>query len=211
MVESQLKPRGIDDPRVLEAMLSVPRHRFIPLRHRYRGYDDCALPIEAGQTISQPYMVAIMTQLLELRGTEKILEVGTGSGYQSAVLSCLASRVYTIERMEQLHRHAKQNLMELNYDNVVPVLGDGSSGLAEYAPYDRILVTAGAPGIPEPLIDQLAENGIIVIPVGSEFSQSLIQARKKDGKLLKEYYTPCIFVPLIGKHAWQQNDRFSLL
>lgn len=211
MVKTQLRPRDINDPRVLEAMLNVPRHRFIPLRYRYRGYDDCALPIEAGQTISQPYMVAIMTQLLELSGTEKVLEVGTGSGYQSAVLARLSSRVYSIERMELLHRHAELILSELGYDNIVPVLGDGSSGLSEHAPYDRILVTAGAPDIPEPLIEQLAEGGIIVIPVGSEDSQSLIQARKKNGKLSKQYHTPCIFVPLIGRHAWKEIDRFKPL
>lgn len=208
MVSSQLVKRGIRDQSVLDAMREVPRHEFVPPDYRHRAYDDSALPIEANQTISQPYMVGIMTELLELKGTETVLEVGTGTGYQSAVLSMLAGTVYTIDRVDTLSELARARLTRLGYSNVVAVTGDGSKGLPEHAPYDRILVTAGAPELPEPLIEQLAEGGMIVIPVGSEFSQSLLRVRKINGELIKDYHTPCIFVPLVGEHAWPEDTRF---
>jgi len=209
MVASQLVRRGICDPGALRAMREVPRHEFVPRMFRSRAYDDCALPIESGQTISQPYMVAIMTELLELSGIETVLEVGTGSGYQAAVLSRLASRVYSVERMPELADIARDRLARLGYTNVEVLETDGSGGLAGHAPYDRIIVTAGAPQIPGPLAKQLSEGGIIVIPVGSEFSQTLIRGRKKKGKLIEEYHTPCVFVPLVGEHAWRRDIRLD--
>lgn len=208
MVSTQLVRRGIRDQRVLSAMREVPRHEFVPPDYRHRAYDDSALPIEARQTISQPYMVAVMTELLELTGTETVLEVGTGTGYQSAVLSRLAGSVYTMDRIGALSEPARQRLARLGYGNVEVFTGDGSKGLPEHAPYDRILVTAGAPELPGPLIEQLAGGGIIVIPVGSESSQSLLRVRKINGELIKDYHTPCIFVPLVGEHAWPEDMRF---
>lgn len=207
MVSAQLVRRGIRDTGVLSAMREVPRHEFIQGKFRAMAYDDSALPIESGQTISQPYMVAIMTELLELSGGERVLEIGTGSGYQTAVLSRLASRVYTVERIPSLSESARQKLALTNCRNVEVVTSDGSCGLPEHSPYDRILVTAGAPEIPEPLIEQLSEGGIIVIPVGTESSQTLIRGRKINGKLLRDYHTPCVFVPLLGEHAWREDIR----
>jgi len=209
MVQSQLVPRGVKDKRVLDAMLRIPRHEFVPPKYRNRAYDDCALPIEEGQTISQPYMVASMTELLQLTGTETVLEIGTGSGYQSAVLSRLSSRVYTVERICPLGDSARERLARLGFNNVEVIAGDGSMGLPEHTPYDRIIVTAGSPKLPEPLTEQLTEGGIMVIPVGTETSQSLIRVKKSEGRLSEDYHTPCVFVPLVGKHAWSQDNRFS--
>ena len=208
MVERQLVPRGIKDKRVLGAMRDVSRHEFVLPKFRGRAYDDGALPIADGQTISQPFIVALMTELLELTGTETVLEVGTGSGYQSAVLSLLARRVYTVDRIASLTETAREKLSLLGYDNVTCLMGDGSAGLPEHAPFDRIIVTAGAPGLPEPLTHQLAEGGIIVIPEGTETAQSLKRYRIKEGKLTSEFHSPCVFVPLIGEHAWEQDNRF---
>ncbi len=209
MVRTQLIPRGISDERVLDAMRKVPRHLFVPEHIQPRAYDDMALSIGEGQTISQPYMVAIMTELLELKGDEKVLEIGTGSGYQTAVLAELAKEVYSIERIEQLAESAKNILNSLFYKNINIKTGDGTLGWEEKSPFDRILITAGTPQIPQPLIEQLSdENGIIVAPVGDRFSQVLLKVIKSKGKLEKETHTPCVFVPLIGKHGWQKDEDY---
>lgn len=203
MVDTQLIPRGIKDSRVLDAMRKVPRHIFVPGPISYNSYEDMALPIGEGQTISQPYMVAIMTELLDLKGKEKVLEIGTGSGYQAAVLAELASEVYTIERLPSLADDAAKRLAELGYGNVKVITGDGTKGLEENAPFDRIIITAAAPDIPDFVVKQLKEGGIAVAPVGERFSQILIKGKKKKGELVKEYKTPCVFVPLIGEHGWK--------
>jgi protein-L-isoaspartate(D-aspartate) O-methyltransferase len=204
MVDYQLIPRGIKDQRVLAAMRKVPRHLFVPEYIRHSAYDDMALPIGEDQTISQPYMVAIMTELLELNGDEKVLEIGTGSGYQAAILAELAREVYTIERFSILAEQARKRLEELGYNNVFVVVGDGTKGLEEKAPFDRIIITAAAPKIPEPLVKQLKEDGIIVAPVGERFSQILIKGKKKKGEIVEEYHTPCVFVPLVGEYGWKE-------
>ncbi|MCX8031551.1 MAG: protein-L-isoaspartate(D-aspartate) O-methyltransferase [Thermodesulfovibrionales bacterium] len=204
MVDTQLIPRGIKDKRVLEVMRKVPRHLFVPEKYRDDAYDDMALPIGEGQTISQPYMVAIMTELLELTGVEKVLEIGTGSGYQAAILAELAKEVYTIERIEALGENVREKLREMGYNNIYVVVADGSKGLPEKAPFDRIIITAATPKIPLCLTEQLNEGGIIVAPVGQRFSQVLIKAKKVKGILKEEYHTPCVFVPLIGEHGWKE-------
>lgn len=205
MVQTQLITRGITDPRVLDAMLKVPRHLFVREEDIYRAYDDMALPVGEGQTISQPYMVAKMTELLELNGDEKVLEVGTGSGYQAAVLAELASEVYSIERIQSLAERARRILDMLGYDNVHVVVGDGTMGLPDHAPYDRIIITAAAPEVPAPLKKQLADGGIIVAPVGSRYSQQLVKLRKKGDVFDSEYSTLCVFVPLIGAYGWENQ------
>ncbi len=204
MVETQLIERGIKDVRVLAAMRKVPRHLFMPEEIRYKAYDDMALPIGENQTISQPYMVAIMTELLELQGGERVLEVGTGSGYQAAVLAELCREVYTVERVAVLSDEARKRLDDLGYTNVHAVVGDGTTGLQEEAPFGGIIVTAAAPQVPEPLIRQLREGGIIVAPIGERYSQILIKGRKEKGTLVEEYSTPCVFVPLIGDYGWKK-------
>ncbi|MCX7913077.1 MAG: protein-L-isoaspartate(D-aspartate) O-methyltransferase [Thermodesulfovibrionales bacterium] len=204
MVETQLIPRGIKDKRLLDVMRKVPRHLFIPETSWDDAYEDMALPIGENQTISQPYMVAIMTELLELKGDERVLEIGTGSGYQAAILGELAGEVYTIERIEALAHKAKNRLGEMGYTNIYVVIGDGSKGLPEKSPFDRIIITAATPEIPECLKSQLAEGGIIVAPVGQRFSQILIKAKKIKGTFKQEYHTPCIFVPLIGEYGWKE-------
>ena len=206
MVTTQLVSRGIKDPRVLDAMRRVPRHLFAGDSNLRIAYDDMALPIGEGQTISQPYMVAIMTELLKLKGTEKVLEIGTGSGYQGAVLAELAKEVYTIDRIESLADKAAETFRSLSYRNIHVKTGDGTLGWPEEAPFDRILITAASPKIPDPLVEQIALNGIIVIPVGSRFSQELLKITKTDRGLLEEYHTPCVFVPLIGKHGWKEDS-----
>ncbi|MDH4232260.1 MAG: protein-L-isoaspartate(D-aspartate) O-methyltransferase [Nitrospirota bacterium] len=205
MVRTQLIPRGIRDKRVLDAMERIPRHLFVDRTTIADAYSDMALPIGEGQTISQPYMVAVMTELLELRGSEKVLEVGTGSGYQSAVLAELARDVYTIERFASLGELAKIRFQDLSFTNIHSRIGDGTLGWLEEAPFDRIIITAGAPEIPEPLIAQLADGGIIVIPVGGLYSQQLLKTRKKGDNLIKEYHTLCVFVPLIGRYGWKRE------
>ena len=170
MVEEQLKPRGIKDPRVLKAMETVPRHLFVYEDLIEKAYDDCALPIGEGQTISQPYMVAIMTELLELKGDEKVLEIGTGSGYQGAILSLLAEEVFTIERVETIALKAQERFRKLSYTNIHVIVGDGTLGLPEQAPFDGIIVTAAAPEIPETYVKQLKISGRVVIPVGRRYS-----------------------------------------
>ncbi|MBF0557928.1 MAG: protein-L-isoaspartate(D-aspartate) O-methyltransferase [Nitrospirae bacterium] len=203
MVETQLLTRGIRDSRVLEAMKKVQRHKFVPEAMLGSSYDDIALPIGEGQTISQPYMVAVMTELLAMSGDEKVLEIGTGSGYQAAVLSELAREVYTIERIPVLADKARARLEDLGYNNVFVVTGDGSRGLEDKSPFDRIIITAAAPELPVVIINQLREDGIIVGPVGDRMSQVVVKGRKKKGVLVEEFHTPCIFVPLIGEYGWK--------
>lgn len=204
MVKTQLVSRGIKDALVLKAMETVPRHLFIDPSISYRAYDDMALPIGEGQTISQPYMVAIMTELLELKGNEKVLEIGTGSGYQAAILAEIAREVYTIERVAVLVERALVTFHSLGYTNIHVKAGNGTLGWPEEAPFDRIMITAATPKVPDPLMEQLSEEGILVAPVGERFSQQLIKVRKSQGNLSEEYNTPCIFVPLIGKYGWKE-------
>ncbi|TAN43957.1 MAG: protein-L-isoaspartate(D-aspartate) O-methyltransferase [Nitrospirae bacterium] len=202
MVDTQLVPRGISDVRVLEAMRSVPRHLFVPDAIIDSAYADMAMPIGENQTISQPYMVAIMTELLGLKGYEKVLEIGTGSGYQAAVLAALAKEVHTIERIPALSVRAASKFRAIGLDNIFAHVGDGTLGLPENAPFDGIIITAATPDIPAPLIEQLKDGGIMVVPVGERYSQVLIKATKRNNTLLKEYHTPCVFVPLIGEFGW---------
>ena len=206
MVEKQLEPRGVKDIRVLDVMREVPRHLFVREELQERAYDDCALPISEGQTISQPYMVACMTELLELQGDEKVLEIGTGSGYQSAVLSRLAREIYTVERIRSIASNAESLLQSLGYDNVHVIVSDGTLGLFEHAPFDCILVTAGAPNIPQQYIDQLVLGGRLVIPVGDRYSQVLYKITKTESGTEKKISTGCIFVPLIGKEGWHDEN-----
>ena len=203
MVEIQIKARGINDQRVLDAMLKIPRHKFIPTELQNFSYDDAPLPIGNGQTISQPFIIAQMTEYLNLKGNEKVLEIGTGSGYQTAILAEIAKKVITIERDEELAKNAKSFLHELRYTNISFVYGDGTKGYEKDAPYDRIMVTAGAPGIPKPLADQLAEGGKMVIPIGERHYQNLYFIEKINGKLKQTALGGCVFVPLIGKYGWE--------
>ncbi len=202
MVENQLRPRGIKDERVLSAMESVRRHLFVRKDLQDVAYDDRALPTCEGQTISQPYMVALMTELLELRGDERVLEIGTGSGYQSSLLSLLALEVFTVERVDSLAESAKDLMKELGYLNVHVFTGDGTLGLPEYAPFDAIIVTAAAPKIPDAYISQLKTGGRLVIPVGDKLSQVLYLIRKTPSGVEKSTSTSCVFVPLIGEDGW---------
>jgi protein-L-isoaspartate(D-aspartate) O-methyltransferase len=202
MVETQLIPRGISGRNVLQAMSKVPRHLFVPPDERKYAYEDCALPIGEGQTISQPYMVAVMTELLGLVGGEKVLEIGTGSGYQAAVLSELAAEVHSIERIRPLAERAEKLLKSLGYKNVSVKIDDGGGGLPEEAPFDGIIVTAGCPSIPKPLIDQLADGGRLVIPVGNRFQQVLTVATKEGETIKIQEKLGCVFVPLVGRHGW---------
>jgi protein-L-isoaspartate(D-aspartate) O-methyltransferase len=206
MVKTQLVPRGIRDTRVLDVMRRVPRHLFVDTSIQPDAYEDMALPIGEGQTISQPYMVARMTELLELKGDERVLEIGTGSGYQAAVLSELAREIYTIERVASLGERAIERFRALYYANVHVKIGDGTLGWPEKSPFDRIVVTAASPKIPDPLMGQLSVGGILLAPVGSRYSQELLKVRKTDQGISEEYHTPCVFVPLIGEHGWKEND-----
>ena len=203
MVETQLVPRGITDERVLAAMREVPRHLFVAPGMEPSAYGDHALPIGEGQTISQPFMVALMTQHLALTGTEKVLEVGTGSGYQTAILASLADRVFSIERVESLARRAQEILESLGTANVIVRVADGTIGWKEYEPYDRIIVTAGAPDVPESLLDQLADPGVMVIPVGTRGFQELVVVRKEEGETRRSREGGCVFVPLLGREGWE--------
>ena len=205
MVESQLQGRGICDPRVLAAMERVPRHCFLPDPDDAAAHSDHPLPIGSGQTISQPYMVALMTECLRLAGTERVLEIGTGSGYQAAILAELSGRVVTVERIASLADGARQVLAGLGYANVEVVVGDGSFGWPGDAPYDRIIVTAAAPEIAEPWTDQLADRGRLVVPVGDRWGQTLTVVTKSAGKLRHENLCGCVFVPLVGEHGWQED------
>ena len=202
MVMDQLKARGIKNERVIDAMEKVQRHLFVGEDLYDRAYDDCALPIGEGQTISQPYMVALMTELLELKGDEKVLEIGTGSGYQSAVLSLLAAEVITVERIEVFASRVEKLLGELHYNNVHVIVSDGTRGLTEYAPFDGIIVTAGAPDVPQKYLEQLKIGGRLVIPVGSRNSQILYKIKKTPAGSERTVSTACVFVPLIGEDGW---------
>lgn len=196
MVTQQIVARGVKDERVIEAMVKVPRHRFVLLASRALSYTDRPLPIGEGQTISQPYIVALMTELLDLDGDEKVLEIGTGSGYQAAVLAELAKEVYTIEILEPLAKRSERLLKEMGYENVRVRCGDGYQGWKEFAPYDAIIVTCAPPAIPEELFNQLKEGGRMVVPVGG-VSQELLVIRKKNGKMETTSVLPVRFVPMI--------------
>jgi protein-L-isoaspartate(D-aspartate) O-methyltransferase len=202
MVRSQLQRRGITDARVLQAMREVPRHLFVPPEWRHEAYSDRPLPIGDEQTISQPYMVAIMTQNLALQGHEHMLEIGTGSGYQAAVLSRLAAHVSSIEYFADLADSARALLQRLGYINVEVIVGDGGLGLPAQAPYDGIIVAAAAPHVPQPLLAQLAEGGRLVIPVGSATSQELFIITRRGDDYAQERSVPCRFVPLLGEEGW---------
>ncbi|MCX5872703.1 MAG: protein-L-isoaspartate(D-aspartate) O-methyltransferase [Deltaproteobacteria bacterium] len=202
MVRHQIEARGVSDPRVLAAMLEIPRHLFVGKAQQDRAYDDCPLPIGFGQTISQPYMVAVMTQLLRLTGTEKVLELGTGSGYQAAILARLARWVYTVERIPELAEIARENAAACGIENVFFIVADGTRGWPEQEPYDAIMVTAGAPDVPDPLFEQLAEGGRLVIPVGDRFSQTLQVVQKSRGSIKTRSCVDCRFVDLIGEYGW---------
>ena len=203
MVAEQLVKRGIADPAVLEAMRNVPRHLFVDEALRDRAYGDHPLPIGDAQTISQPFIVARMTELLRLTGREKVLEIGTGSGYQAAVLSRLAARVCSIERIPKLAARARQALEAIGASNVWVRTADGTMGWADEAPFDRILVAAGGPSVPPPLVDQLAEGGRLVMPVGPEDAQRLKIVDKQGGQTRESEDSGCVFVKLIGKYAWE--------
>ena len=202
MVREQLQPRGITDPRVLGAFRKVPRHAFVPKAYQRDAYTDHPIPIGGGQTISQPYMVALMTQLLRLQGHERVLEVGTGSGYQLAILAELALDVYSVERFPELADQAAERFEQLGYLNVHVVSGDGTLGWREQAPYEGIVVTAGAPSIPMPLVQQLAEGGRLVIPIGRKEAQTLTLIERRVDRLDIQEIAACVFVPLVGEHGW---------
>ena len=203
MVEEQLIPRGIHDPKTLEAMRRVPRHLFVEDALQNQAYNDFPLPIGNGQTISQPYIVALMTQALGLQGHERILEIGTGSGYQAAILSLICEKVYTVERIDSLLVKARKIFDQLHYLNILTKLDDGTNGWTEYEPYDAIIVTAGGPKVPEPLLDQLADPGILVIPVGDRGMQNLQMVTKKEGTITEKTIEYVRFVNLIGSHGWR--------
>jgi len=202
MVRSQIERRGVADRRVLEAMRKVPRHLFMPDRLRSQAYTDQALPIGEGQTISQPYIVGWMLEALQLRGREKALDVGVGSGYQAALLSVLCDQVIGIERVPALAERASRRLEKLGYTNVRVVLADGTLGHEEDAPYDAIVVGAGAPEVPEPLVKQLAPGGRLVIPIGDRYLQRMVTVTKTDRGTISEDGIGCVFVPLLGEHGW---------
>ncbi len=205
MVRDQFVTRGITDQRVLAAFYKVEREKFVPSEVRNNAYQDFPLSIGKAQTISQPYMVALMTQSLELKGDEKILEIGTGSGYQTAILAELTRKVYSVERIRTLAERARKLLEKLGYSNIKILLSDGTLGWKESSLYDRILVTAGAREIPQPLVDQLREGGVMVIPVGNSHSQDLEVVRKRKNHIKIVTVEKCVFVPLIGKYGWDEG------
>jgi protein-L-isoaspartate(D-aspartate) O-methyltransferase len=207
MIETQIRKRGVSSARVLQAMADVPRHEFVPLKFRNDAYADKPLPIGEGQTISQPYMVAAMTEALELTGSERVLEIGTGSGYQAAVLSLLVSQVITVESHTSLALAAQERLTNLGYTNVHVHNGDGSAGFVDAAPYDAILVTAGAPEIPRIFASQLGDGGRLVIPVGDRDNQELVRAQMENGELKSRVLFNCKFVLLLGRYGWSRLER----
>jgi protein-L-isoaspartate(D-aspartate) O-methyltransferase len=206
MVEEQLRTRGIHDPHVLRIMGVIPRHLFVDPALDPKAYSDTALPIGEGQTISQPYMVALMTQALDLTGDEKVLEIGTGSGYQTAILAELADRVFTVERISAIGIAARERLTGMGYSNIISRVADGTVGWREMSLYDRVLVTAGAPRVPTFLEEQLRPGGIAVIPVGTSESQSLIKVTRTAKGLVERNLCDCSFVPLIGKDGWARRE-----
>jgi protein-L-isoaspartate(D-aspartate) O-methyltransferase len=203
MVQEQIVARGVRDPRVVEALRKVPRHLFVDAGLVSRAYDDNALPIGAKQTLSQPYMAARMTEALRLGGSEKVLEVGTGSGYQTALLAELCFNVFSVEKIYALSRQARALLDRIEYHNIALHVGDGTVGWPEHAPYDAIIVTAGAPDIPKPLLDQLAEGGRLVLPVGDASNQTLLRITRRAAELEREELGDCRFVKLLGKYGWR--------
>ena len=202
MLDSQIRARNVRDPRVLEAVRTVPRHLFVEEALRDRAYLDKALPIGEKQTISQPYMVAAMTEALELTGRERVLEIGTGSGYQTAILAELAESVFSVERIASFVPLARQRLESLGLYNVLIKIGDGTIGWSEHAPYDAILVAAAAPQLPRPLLEQLRVGGRLVVPLGPEESQTLMRIRRGEEGFHEEALGECRFVKLIGRHGW---------
>jgi protein-L-isoaspartate(D-aspartate) O-methyltransferase len=204
MVDEQIAGRGVKDARVLAVMRKIPRHEFLPEGIRGMAYNDSALPLGEGQTMSQPYMVALMTESLRLKGTERVLEIGTGSGYQAAVLAELSEKVYTVERIKKLADKARVMLDRLGYKSVAIKVYDGTYGWKEMAPFDAIIVTAGSPDIPAPLVEQLKEGGRMSIPVGDRYGQRLITVVKTAEGITTEQSIPCVFVPLIGNHGWKE-------
>lgn len=206
MVSEQIQGRGIHDPRLLDVMRRLPRHWFVPPRFQEQAYGDAPLPIGAGATISQPYMVAAMTALLNLSGGENVLEIGTGSGYQAAVLAEMAGSVHTIEFQPELAERASRLLSDMGFHNIFVHSGDGSLGWPPAAPYQSILVTAAAPEIPLPLVHQLDEGGTLVIPVGGRKEQQLERWSKQGGRIRREHIFPVAFVPLRGQYGWQDDE-----
>ncbi|MCA9413795.1 MAG: protein-L-isoaspartate(D-aspartate) O-methyltransferase [Candidatus Omnitrophica bacterium] len=207
MIRKQLQDRGIMDSRVLEAFRDIPRERFVPKEMQAHTFEDRPLPIGAGQTISQPYMTAFMTQLLEVRDTSQVLEIGTGSGYQTAILASIARRVHTVEKIEELSLRAKTTLDNLGFNNVIYHVADGSRGCVYPGPFDQIVVTAAAPAIPTPLLEQLTDGGIMVVPVGERTHQILLKVTREGHDYRHERLCPCVFVPLLGAGGFLDEDE----
>ena len=207
MVQQQLRAKSIRDERVLAAMGAIPRELFVRPQDKSLAYDDRALPIELQQTISQPYMVAIMTEWLDVRDRHRVLEIGTGSGYQAAVLAKLACHVFTLERLAALSREARDRLMSLGLTNVTCLVGDGSRGWPGFGPYDRIIATAAAPAVPPALLEQLADGGRLVIPIGAQDQQVLTLVEKQASRFIEVTGIACRFVPLIGEQAWPEDHE----
>jgi len=205
MVDEQIIARGIRDPRVITAMRKVPRHLFVEEALQNQAYSDHPLPIGEKQTISQPFMVALMTEAMQLKGMEKVLEIGAGSGYQTAILAEIAFKVFSIERIRSLTIQARKLLYDLGYLNVEIKFSDGTLGWAEESPFDAIIVTAGSPGIPQPLVDQLAVGGRLVIPIGDSADQELVRITKTEEGTKREDLGGCRFVKLIGQHGWEEE------
>ncbi len=206
MVETQIRKRGVKDENVLRVMATLPRHEFVPPHSRGMAHADEPVGIGGGQTISQPYIVAAMTEALCLRGIEKVLDIGTGCGYQAAILSCLAREVYSVELRPDLAHSAAERLERLGFHNVHVHTGDGSMGLKEFAPYDAILVAAAAPSVPQPLLDQLADGGRMIVPVGTEEHQQLLLVTRQGAVFNSERREQCRFVPLMGRYGWHGGD-----
>src|SRR5258707_7469969 len=207
MVETQIRKRHVTDGRVLECLERVPRHEFLPAEFRERAYEDAPLPIGEGQTISQPYIVSAMTAALRLQGNERVLEIGTGCGYQAAVLACLAREVSSVEFRAELATEAAERLARLDFKNVHVHCGDGTLGLPEFAPYDAILVAAAAPSVPAPLLAQLAEGGRMIVPVGDVENQDLRLIERSRDTFRTIMLEPCRFVPLLGAHGWKDSPQ----
>jgi len=201
-----LQSKGIHDLAVLRAFEMTPRHAFVPTGLRHRAYEDAPLPIGNGQTISQPWVHARYLELLSLKGTERVLEIGTGSGYQTVLLAHLVAQVFSIERIPALMQQARENIQRAGVKNVSFLVGDGTIGWREYAPYDAILVGAGSPSVPQPLLDQLAEGGRLLIPIGDREEQRLLVAERKGGQIQMRDVAPVRFVPLIGHHGWDVEN-----
>lgn len=202
MVDEQIRRRGVGDPRVLDAMMAVPREKFVPSRVRAAAYEDRALPVAHDQTISQPFIVAYMTEQLSVTPDARVLEIGTGTGYQTAILATLAKHVFTVERIATLQQQAAARLADLNVPNITISCGDGSLGLPEHAPYDRVLVTAAAPSVPGPLTDQLVDGGVLVIPVGASAEQTIVRVVREGQRTIETPMLACRFVKLIGQEGW---------